>query len=253
MSVHGIVLRGFKEFVVGRSDRRTWRDLHEAAGLEPRLYVPLTEYPDETLASLIDAAADRAGADEAALLAAFGRALAPQLLSTFDVHVDEGWSALELIANVEEYIHEALRTKRVSEFAPPTLRSRRLDEERIAVAYESDRRLCPFARGILVGIGDDYDRSLRVGERRCVRDGASRCEFVVSGAEQSPTVTDAGTRTTADSPPWPATDGPDPGRAASRTGRIADHPTDEVGVDGAASAPRTPPADRDESASRGTR
>ncbi|RKD93865.1 heme-NO-binding protein [Halopiger aswanensis] len=180
LSVHGIILKGLKDFVTEEYDEETWTALHEAAGLRTRLYVPVTEYPDEIVLELVDAATDLTGLEEEALLAAFGRFLVPHLLSTYGVHVDREWTGLELIANVETYIHEALRAKQTGEFTPPELRTRRVDDRRVALAYESDRGLCALARGLLEGIADYYDEPLHIEQRRCMHEGADCCVFVVT-------------------------------------------------------------------------
>ena len=178
--MHGIVLSGLKDFVIEEYDEQAWEDIHEAAGLRKRLYVPVTTYPDEVVLELVDAAAELTGLEVPALLRAFGQFLVPQLLSTYGVHVDREWTGFELIANVETYIHEALRAKSISTFSPPALRTQRLDDRRVAVAYESDRGLCALARGLLEGVADYYDEPLFVEQRRCVHAGAPRCVFVVT-------------------------------------------------------------------------
>ena len=177
--MHGIVLTGLKDFVIETYGEAAWDEIHEAAGVRKRLYVPLKTYPDEVVLELVDAAAELTGREVSTLLRAFGRHLVPQLLSTYGVHVDRDWTGLDLIANVETYIHEALRAKSHSTFAPPALRTRRLDDRRVAVAYESDRGLCSLARGLLEGVADYYDEPLLVEQRRCVHAGAPRCVFVV--------------------------------------------------------------------------
>lgn len=183
MIVHGIVLTGLKNFVIQEYDADAWDAIHETAGVRKRLYVPVATYPDEVVLELVDAAAELTGLEVPALLRAFGRFLVPQLVSTYGVHVDRDWTGLELIANVETYIHEALRAKSNSTFTPPALRTRRLDDRRVAVAYESDRGLCALARGLLEGVADYYDEPLFVEQRRCVDEGAPRCVFVVTREE----------------------------------------------------------------------
>lgn len=180
LTMHGIVLKGLKDFVVEQYGDDAWDAIHEEAGRRKRLYVPVSEYSDEIVLDLVAAAAELTDTDAPALLTAFGRYLVPQLVSTYGVHVDREWTGLELIANVETYIHEALRAKQLSEFTPPALRARRLNERQVAVAYESDRGLCALARGLLEGVGDYYGESFRVEQRRCMHHDAPRCEFLVT-------------------------------------------------------------------------
>lgn len=190
--MHGIVLKGLKDFVVEHRDEDVWDALHEEAGLEKRIYMPVTEYPDEVVLSLVDAAVELTGVDASTLCYEFGRFLLPELIGTYGVHVDRDWTGLDLVANVEEYVHEALRAKRISEFTPPRISSARIDEQRALVAYESDRGLCALAEGVLVGVGEHYDERFLVDQRVCVHDGASHCEFVVRTVDD-PRTTEAET------------------------------------------------------------
>ncbi|WP_435347120.1 heme NO-binding domain-containing protein [Haloarchaeobius sp. HRN-SO-5] len=182
--MHGIILKGLKDFVVDTYDQQTWNQICEAADIERRLYVPVTEYPDEHVFALVEAAVDLSGEEPADLLRAFGRFVVPQLVQTYGVHVDEDWTGLDLIENVERYIHQALRSKNISTFDPPGIDARRIDAGTVVVDYDSDRQLCDVAMGLVQGIGEHYDESLDVEERQCMHDGAPSCKFVVTGATE---------------------------------------------------------------------
>lgn len=177
--MHGIVLNGLKSFVEETHGSDAWRSVQEEAGVGRRLYVPVTDYSDEETLALVEAACEVTGEDLPTVLEAFGRFLVPTLLETYGVHVDGDWSSLELLANVEGYIHRALRAKQLSEFTPPHLGARRDGEDRVIVTYGSERELCPLARGIFHGVADHYGETFDVTERRCMLDGAESCEFEV--------------------------------------------------------------------------
>jgi hypothetical protein len=51
--------------------------------------------------------------------------------------------------------------------------------ERVIVVYQSGRRLCPVAKGLVLGVGDHYDEPLSVTENRCMHERADVCELVV--------------------------------------------------------------------------
>lgn len=177
--MHGIVLSGLKSFVEENYGMEASRRVQAEADVEKRLYVPVTDYPDEDALALVEAACEVTGEDLPTVLEGFGRYLVPTLLETYGVHVDGDWTSLELLANVEEYIHRALRAKQLSEFTPPHLGASRAGEDRVTVTYGSDRQLCPLARGIFHGVADHYGESFAVTERRCMLDGADACEFEV--------------------------------------------------------------------------
>ncbi|UPV73433.1 heme NO-binding domain-containing protein [Halorussus limi] len=178
--MHGIVLKGLKDFVTAEYDREAWRAIQDEAGLGGKVYVPVTEYEDADALNLVDAAAEATGEDPPDLLDAFGRFLVPPLVETYGVHVEEDWTGLELIANVETYIHEALRGKQLSTYTPPALSAEWVGDETVKVTYASERELCSLAKGLLAGVGDYYDEQVEVTEPTCMHEGDDRCELVVT-------------------------------------------------------------------------
>lgn len=180
--MHGIILKGLKDFVTDEYDQETWNQICESADVPRKLYVPVTDYPDEHLFALVEAAVELSGEDVPDLLQAFGQYVVPGLVQTYGVHVDETWTGLDLVENVEEYIHRALRSKSVGEFDPPGIDARRVDDGTVLVEYDSDRQLCDVAMGLVQGIGEYYDEPLDVDERACMHDGAPKCELVVTRA-----------------------------------------------------------------------
>lgn len=180
--MHGIIFKGLKDFVVETYDQETWNAICEAADVPRRLYLPVSNYPDEHLFALVEAAVELSGEPAPDLLQAFGQHLVGSLIRTYGIHVDENWTGLELIENAETYIHEALRAKNISEFHPPELETRRVDDATVAIEYGSDRQLCDVTMGLVRGIGEYYDEPLDVEELTCMHDGAPKCKLVVTDA-----------------------------------------------------------------------
>ncbi|WP_435344632.1 heme NO-binding domain-containing protein [Haloarchaeobius sp. HRN-SO-5] len=172
-------MKSLKDFVVGEYDAATWRAIQEEAGLDGKIYVPVSEYDDEEAIALVGAASELSGEDEADLLYAFGRYIVEPLVQTYGVHVDREWSGLDLLANVETYIHEALRAKDLSEFTPPALQAKRIDGRTVVIRYGSDRELCKLAEGIIDGVGEHYGESYDIAHGTCQHVGDPHCDLVV--------------------------------------------------------------------------
>ncbi|WP_170977203.1 heme NO-binding domain-containing protein [Halorussus salinisoli] len=183
--MHGIVLKGLKDFVTTEYDHEAWQAIQDGAGLEGKVYVPVTEYEDADVLGLVDAASAITGEEVPDLLDAFGRFLVPPLVETYGVHVDEDWTGLELVANVETYIHEALRAKQLSTYTPPALSSEWVGDDRVKVTYDSERELCPLAIGLLRGIESYYDETFEIEEETCMLDGDDECEILVASSVES--------------------------------------------------------------------
>lgn len=178
--MHGIVMKGLKDFVVEQYDRPTWFDIKDAATDQSSTYLPLREYPDEEAIAIVGEVSERTNVPSDTLLKAFGEYLASDLLSVYGIYVDDSWSAIELVGSVEEYIHTALRKRRISEFTPPELESQWMDDDRVMVRYTSDRQLCSLAIGLLLGIADHYDTEFVIHEPLCMHEGDDCCELIIT-------------------------------------------------------------------------
>lgn len=180
--MHGIVLKGLKDFVTEEYDHEAWATIQREAGVEGQVYVPITEYEDADVLGLVEAASEVTDIPIPDLLDAFGRFLVPPLVETYGVHVEEDWTGLELIANVETYIHTALREKQLSTYTPPDLSSEWVGDDEVRVVYGSERELCALAKGLLAGVGNYYDEEFDISEEACMLDGDDRCELLVGRA-----------------------------------------------------------------------
>jgi predicted hydrocarbon binding protein len=178
--MHGIVMKSMKDFVVDTYDAGTWRAIQDEAGVGGKLYVPVSEYEDAEALALVAAASELSGEDQGDILYEFGRYVVEPLVGTYGVHVEGEWTGLDLLANVETYIHEALRAKRLSEFTPPELRAKRVDADTAVVRYGSDRQLCMLAEGIIDGVGEFYGEPYVIEHEHCQLEGDPHCDFVVT-------------------------------------------------------------------------
>jgi predicted hydrocarbon binding protein len=179
MTIHGILLKGLKEFVVERYDRRTWNEVRDESTVERKVYLPIETYDDGELTALVEAMVDVTDLPADELLEAYGRSVSTRLLTTYDNVIDDDWSAADLVERVDDAVHGQLREHN-GKIHPPELDCERVSPQQIRVQYRSSRQLCPVARGIVYGIGDHYGESFGVDERQCVHDGDDVCEFLVT-------------------------------------------------------------------------
>ncbi len=178
--MHGVIHRELKEFVDERMEDGAWEELRGDAGIEPKLYLPVSHYPDEEFTAVVDAIADRSGADRRDVLENLGRFLAPELLSTFRSHVREGWDVLDLLENLEAIYDRVGGQDEETDL--PTINCDRVVSDMVVLTYESDRELCPLGEGIVDGIAAEYDEPLSVEQDRCLLEGDDRCEFTIERA-----------------------------------------------------------------------
>lgn len=176
--MHGIIFKSMKDFVVENHGHETWDAVRERAGLGQRVYLPIDTYEDAELVDLVEAAADLTDESIPALLESYGRFVAETLLDTYGNVVRDDWDALDLVANTEEQIHEVLRSHN-PDLSPPELVCRREGESKVTVFYQSNRRLCFVAKGIVRGVADHYGEAVSITEPTCMHQDGDYCQIVV--------------------------------------------------------------------------
>lgn len=172
--MNGIIPIEIRKFIEYRLGPMAWPEVVAAARIPFRVYVPVTDYPDEDVVALLAAFAQRTGETLPALLAALGEFIVPDLLSMVPTLIRPTWKTLDLLANTEQAIHEVMRSAETNTH-PPQLACQRVGPNDVVVTYASYRRLCPLARGIIVGVAKHFGEQVSITEPSCMLRGDAEC------------------------------------------------------------------------------
>jgi predicted hydrocarbon binding protein len=177
--MHGIIHLELEKFVVESYDRDVWNKLVDAAGIGDRLYTPVQAYPDEDLVRVVEAAVAMTKKPATEILEAFGEYLVPTYLSVYGLLLDPAWKTLDVVEHTEETIHRVVRMRQPGA-APPRLRVERKSPTEVVITYDSPRKLCAVARGIVRGVAKHFDESIAIAERACMHRGDAHCSIAVT-------------------------------------------------------------------------
>ncbi|MFC6719744.1 heme NO-binding domain-containing protein [Natrialbaceae archaeon GCM10025810] len=180
--MHGIVHKTLKSYVIEKADEAAWETILERAAVEPKLYLPVSHYPDAEVAGILQTLSALSGHAPETIERDFGRALAPALLSTFSAHLT-GCDDLVAVLDSLEGVSADLADH--DDLSPPRLTcsfdggGSGSDGDVAVVTYDSERDHCAMAHGILEGIVAEYGADATVAKTGCVRDGETACTFRV--------------------------------------------------------------------------
>lgn len=177
--MHGIVHKTLKEYVVERTDDGTWDTVVEQSGLEPQLYLPVTNYDDAEIDAILETLSTMATQDRREIERDFGRTLAPELLSTFSAHIRRDWDLPELLAGLED-VHGDVDTATDGATLPELSCTREPDHAIVTYDTHRDHQYCGLAHGILDGLVAAFDGDATVTKTACVDDGDGSCRFHVA-------------------------------------------------------------------------
>jgi len=179
--MHGIIMKGLKDYVVENYDWHTWRSIQDTGDVERRLYTPVAQYPDRHGTELVDATRSLTGAEATDLEFDVGRHLVPTLMQVYGIHVRGVHTGLDVLANVRTVVEEGLARKGLGDVSPPPVEGERIDDDGVVVRYDGDH--CAGLRGVAVGLGEHFDEQYTVTERACAHEGDDHCEVVVTRPE----------------------------------------------------------------------
>ncbi|GAB3032464.1 heme NO-binding domain-containing protein [Natronobiforma cellulositropha] len=158
--MHGLVHRTLKQYISEKAGERSWETVRERAGVDAKLYLPVTHYEDAEFDALVDALASMSGHGRDAIERDVGYFLAEPFVGTFRSYLRTEWEFEDLLESLAE-VADALATER-GETKPPTLACERLETDRLQVSYRSDRSYPALAHGLLEGVAAAYDEPVTV-------------------------------------------------------------------------------------------
>ena len=176
--MNGIVFIEIGKFAQSRLGEQSWREVMRLAGVPSRIYYRVADYPDEEASALLTALATALNEPPGDVLENIGEFIATDLLRMARYWIKPDWKTLDLIANTEATIHETLRAEG-SRTDPPRLRCERTADDEVVVTYDSARKLCRLARGIVAGVARHYAQKVSILEPSCMLKGDAACRLIV--------------------------------------------------------------------------
>lgn len=182
--MHGIIHVELQRFVIARHGRAVWQDLLREAGLGTKAYLISQQYPDSDILALVTRAAAATGTTVPTMLEEFGEFIVPDLIDMYRPLLKTEWRTLDLLEHTEKTIHGVVRLRNQGA-APPRLRCRRVGPEEIHLSYDSERKMCAVARGIIRGLAKHFGETVSIVESACIHRGAPSCEMSIRRAAAS--------------------------------------------------------------------
>ena len=176
--MHGSIFVELREYIGATYGAGHWEGVLDASGIGYKEYAANQVYSDLEAVRIVAAAADRTGKPLHELLEDFGEFLATSLIERFVALIDPAWKTLDLLEHVEETIHTVIRGSS-AKADPPRLRCRRISRTEVVVEYDSPRKMCSLAKGLIQGLARFYGDSIVLEETACMLKGDAACELVV--------------------------------------------------------------------------
>lgn len=176
--MHGLVHSEFRDFVIRSLGADGWAAVLKDAGVEASVYWPTETYADADLLALVLEYSRRSHQRVQEVLTAFGQSYADAILRAYGAFVQPEWGTLELVLNTERIIHRAVRRQDLNA-TPPRLTVTRRNADEVSVIYTSERRMCAFGKGVILGVANHFGEQVSVLDAACMHKGDPHCELLV--------------------------------------------------------------------------
>ncbi len=171
--MHGMVFSELKRFIDKNLGGNNWQSLLAELNLR-KVYIPIQEYPDEEILALVSATSRKTGIHIYDLLVAFGKFIAPALLSSYHRQINPDWTLFDLLEHAESTIHKVVRLRNPGA-KPPRLQINRLSADKLVIVYASSSKLYGLALGISQGLAEQFDEQVKITEEHCMLGADHAC------------------------------------------------------------------------------
>lgn len=174
----GVVFNLLEEIVSEEYGEDTWDGFLEAAGVEGA-YTSLGGYPDSELVSLVGAAASTLETPPDAVIRWFGRRALPLLAQRYPGFFAPHSSTRPFVLTLNDIIHPEVR-KLYPGADVPVFDYDVASDDVLVMGYQSSRKLCAFAEGLIEGAADHYGEVAEITQPTCMNRGDAKCILHIS-------------------------------------------------------------------------
>lgn len=177
--MHGIIFAELEKYVDTTLGPTIWPDILRAAGLPPKIYMPVSTYPDAEFELLLQATAQKEGTDVLDFMSTLGEATVPGLLSVYGAMIDPTWRTLEIVEQAGNVMHSVVKIHEPLAKRPEIV-CVRTSLTALTLTYHSERQMCRFAMGIVRGLGRRFAERITIEEDTCMLLGDLRCTMRIT-------------------------------------------------------------------------
>jgi len=180
----GIIFTTLQDMVEEEFGLECWEAIiNNPAVINGGMYTSVKSYPDEELLALIAGLSKHMNCPVDVLVEAIGEKLLPKLVASLPsnlVDYDNLWSFL---ADIDGVIH--VEVKKLSPDAlTPTIRVINRSDNAMMLSYQSPRKMCFLALGLIRNAGEYYKTPVTVTHGQCMHSGSDYCEIKVVALER---------------------------------------------------------------------
>ncbi|HEV7735582.1 MAG TPA: heme NO-binding domain-containing protein [Candidatus Binatia bacterium] len=174
----GIIFNLLEDVVTEQLGDATWDRLLDAAELDGA-YTSLGSYPDADLLALVAAASAALDKPADDVVRWFGIHAIPLLANKYPQLFERHRSTRPFLLTLNGIIHPEVR-KLYPGADTPDFDVDETSADELVLGYQSKRRLCALAEGLIEGAARHYGETVRIRHSVCMKRGDRHCRLALS-------------------------------------------------------------------------
>jgi hypothetical protein len=180
----GIIFNLLQQVVTDAYGADLWDDLLESAELDGA-YTSLGNYSDQELLRLVVVASKALNLPPDDIIRWFGEKALPLLAERYPAFFSSHSKTKPFLLTLNDIIHPEVR-KLYPKADAPNFDFDEPSNNVLLLSYQSSRRLCSFAEGLILGAANYYRDSVSVVHDNCMKQGDPRCTLRCTFLEPIP-------------------------------------------------------------------
>lgn len=169
----GAIFIALNEMVVEQHGLGTWLAIIDEAKVDG-IYTGTKNYSDDELFAIVGVICKTLDVELPVILRAFGDYLFHFLHKAHPVFADSQPNFFDFIDSIDGVIH--VEVNKLDEHAQtPRITVEQVNESEALLSYESPRKLCHLAEGLLMGAAAHYGIAISISQTQCMHNGADEC------------------------------------------------------------------------------
>ncbi|MEB3245042.1 MAG: heme NO-binding domain-containing protein [Vampirovibrionales bacterium] len=181
----GIVFDLYHQLVCEKFGLKTWDALlNKVCPASGGAYTSGASYPDSELLALVSALGQQTKLGVDALIRSFGEFMFPRFARLYPEFFKPGYTLATFLKSVETIVHVEV-LKLYPDAYVPKMHFEDDGPGRLMMTYQSRRKLCALAEGLLLGAARYYKTGLVYKQIQCMHQGASHCSYQLQILEEN--------------------------------------------------------------------
>jgi hypothetical protein len=172
----GIVFNLLEQVVTEEFGENAWDDVLDGAGSQGA-YTAVGSYPDADFMGLVATASRQLDQPVDDLVRWFGTKAVPHFAQLYPQFFAPFADTRSFVLTLNDVIHPEVR-KLFPGADVPNFDFSTPDEHSVSIGYQSARKLCSFAEGLVEGAAAHYGETVAIVQTKCMKQGDPRCVLV---------------------------------------------------------------------------